>query len=249
MRWCGNCCGAPGGDGDQGLDAAGHRAEQNNGSVHNVIYNRVGRVKKSKHGGTVLFLGISVLAGLLIILLVQFIAEQQVCTIEVPLQDLPEGIQKIFSKNDQQDSWRCPYNEQFDVSYTLGEVLPTNITSTNVTTFKVHMADITPGKFDTETSTISRLQESVSILCGKRCNLKSCACVKTMITSESCYLEKYQYGLQLQPTNHDEASHGVFGIYFVISAATFIVFIMFYAVFRITTEFWGGKREGIAVIA
>ena len=51
MGWCGNCCGAPGGEGEQGQGAAGHGAEQNNSSVRNVIYNRVGRVEKSKHGG------------------------------------------------------------------------------------------------------------------------------------------------------------------------------------------------------
>ena len=51
MGGCGNCCGAPGGEGEQGHGAAGHGAEQNNFSVRNVIYNRVGRVEKSKHGG------------------------------------------------------------------------------------------------------------------------------------------------------------------------------------------------------
>merc|ERR1712183_100782 len=250
MGWCGNCCGAPGGEGEQGQGAAGHGAEQNNSSGRNVIYNRVGRVEKSKHGGTVLFLGKSVLAALLIILLVQYIANQEVCTINAPLNDLPGGVQKILRGNNLQDSWRCPYDEHFDVSYTFSMVLPTNETATNQTMFKVLMADIKPANnADSEASSISRLSESVTQLCGKSCYVKSCECVKTIIHSKSCFLEKYQYGLQLKPTNHDEVSHSVFGIYFIISAILLIVMVMFYAVYRITTQICGGKRDGFAVIA
>merc|ERR1712183_605642 len=234
MGWCGNCCGAPGGEGEQGQGAAGHGAEQNNSSGRNVIYNRVGRVEKSKHGGTVLFLGKSVLAALLIILLVQYIANQEVCTINAPLKDLPAGVQMILTGNNLQDSWRCPYDEHFDVSYTFNMVLPRNETATNQTMFKVLMADIKPANnADSVTSSSSRLSE----------------CVKTIIHSKSCFLEKYQYGLQLKPTNHDEVSHSVFGIYFIISAILLIVMVMFYAVYRITTQICGGKRDGFAVIA
>merc|ERR1711970_515694 len=52
-------------------------------AVHHAIYNRVGRVEKFKHKDTVLFLGKAVLAAILVILLVQFIADQEVCSVNV----------------------------------------------------------------------------------------------------------------------------------------------------------------------
>ena len=58
---------------------------------------------------TVLFLGKAVLAAILVILLVQFIADQEVCSVNVPLDKLPDGAKKILSGIHQQDSWRCPY--------------------------------------------------------------------------------------------------------------------------------------------
>jgi len=242
MPWCGNCCGAPGGGGDTRHGGPGG-VEQNTSSAHRVIYNRVGRVEKFKHADTVLFLGKAVLAAVLIILLVQFIADQEVCTVDLPLQDLPVPVQKILSGNSKQDSWRCPYDDNFDVSFSFDRVLLTDKSVKNVTMFKVSMADIKPAKNRIEAST-----ESVTELCGAKCYLKSCECVEKMITSKSCYLDKYQYGLQLEPTNHDEASHSVFGIYFVFSVIILGVFILFYAIYRIATQLWGGKREGHAVI-
>ena len=80
----------------------------------NATYNESLYVNTLKHlpiPETVLFLGIAVLAALLIILLVQFIAEREVCTIDVPLQDLPKGVQQILTGGDQQDSWQCPYSK------------------------------------------------------------------------------------------------------------------------------------------
>ena len=56
-----------------------------------------------------MFLGKAVLAASLIILLVQFIANQEVCTVDVALQDLPAPVQNILSGTNKQDSWRCPY--------------------------------------------------------------------------------------------------------------------------------------------
>jgi len=94
--------------------------------------------------------------------------------------------------------------------------------------------------------------ETVKEVCGTKCHLKSCECVQKMITSSACYVDKYQYGLQLEPTKKDAAGHshydGVFGIYFVISAALIIITVTFYAVYRISTQLWGGKRVGHAVI-
>merc|ERR1719154_250936 len=107
------------------------------------------------------------------------------------------------------------------------------------------MADITPSKPRTSAS---RLSDSVSHLCGKQCSVKSCECVKSMIFSPGCYLEKYKYGLQVKPSNHDEASHSVFGIYFVICVIFTVFMIMFYAVYRATMQVCGGKRNGIVVI-
>ena len=46
MRWCGNCCGAPEGEGEAHPGGPGD-------AVHHVIYNRVGRVEKFKHKGLV----------------------------------------------------------------------------------------------------------------------------------------------------------------------------------------------------
>ena len=46
MRWCGNCCGAPGGEGEADPGGPGD-------AVHHAIYNRVGRVEKFKHKGLV----------------------------------------------------------------------------------------------------------------------------------------------------------------------------------------------------
>merc|ERR1719154_822738 len=197
MLWCRKCCGVPGGEGEHG--DPGHDSEQIGAPVRNMIYNRIGRVEKSRHGGTVLFLGIAVFSALLMILLVQFIADQVVCSSDVPFKDLPGGVQRILTTENCLDSWRCPYDEKFDVSFTFGLVIPENSTA-NLTMFKVHMADITPSK-PIERSSTSRLSESVSHLCGKQCSVNSCECVKSMIFSPRCYLEKYKYGLQVKPSN------------------------------------------------
>jgi len=236
MGWCGNCCGAPEGGGEQQHDGPGD-------GIHRAVYNRVGRVDKFKHGGTVLFLGKAVFAALLMILLVQFIADQEVCSVDVPLQDLPAGAQKILSGKNRQDTWRCPYDDKSDVSFKFHLVELTDTTTANMTMFKVSMADKKPAKNMNKDRT-----DTTTELCGTKCYLKSCKCVEKMITSTSCYVDKYQYGLQLEPTNHDEVTHSVFGIYFVFSAILVVVFILFYAVYRISTQLWGGKREGHAVI-
>ena len=51
MRWCGKCWCASGGDGEQRIGGDGHDAEQIVSPVQNVIYNGIGRVEKSRHGG------------------------------------------------------------------------------------------------------------------------------------------------------------------------------------------------------
>merc|ERR1719427_2289851 len=236
MRWCGNCCGAPGGEGEANPGGPGDAA-------HHAIYNRVGRVEKFKHKDTVLFLGKAVLAAILVILLVQFIADQEVCSVNVPLDKLPAGAKKVLSAINQQDSWRCPYDKDFDVSFTFNVVALSEKTVENVTMFKVAFADKKPAGNNNRVAT-----ETVKEVCGTKCYLKSCECVEKMITSSACYVDKYQYGLQLEPTNNDEASQSIFGIYFVISAILIGISILFYAVYRISTQMWGGKRDGHAVI-
>jgi len=236
MRWCGNCCGAPGGE-----DEA-HPGRQGD-AAHHAIYNRVGRVERFKHKDTVLFLGKAVLAALLVILLVQFIADQEVCSVDLPLENLPLGAQKILSRKNQLDSWRCPYDEDYDVSFTFDIVVLTEKTVENVTMFKVTMADKKPTRNRDKVP-----GDTVTEVCGTRCYLKSCECVEKMITSSSCYVDKYQYGLQLEPTYKEKVGKSVFGIYFVISAILIVIAILFYAIFRVSTYFWGGKREGHAVI-
>merc|ERR1719427_1588861 len=212
MRWCGNCCGAPGGEGEANPGGPGDAA-------HHAIYNRVGRVEKFKHKDTVLFLGKAVLAAILVILLVQFIADQEVCSVNVPLDKLPAGAKKVLSGINQQDSWRCPYDKDFDVSFTFNVVALSEKTVENVTMFKVAFADKKPARNNNRVAT-----ETVKEVCG----------------------------LQLEPTKKDVAGHshydGVFGIYFVISAALIIITVTFYAVYRISTQLWGGKRVGHAVI-
>ena len=51
MPWCGNCCGAPGGEGEQQHRRPGGVGEQSSSSAHRAVYNRVGRVEKFKHAG------------------------------------------------------------------------------------------------------------------------------------------------------------------------------------------------------
>merc|ERR1712243_336702 len=126
----GNCCGAPEGEGEAHPGGPGD-------AVHHAIYNRVGRVEKFKHKDTVLFLGKAFLAAILVILLVQFIAAQEVCSVNVPLDKLPDGAKKILSGISQQDSWRCPYDNDFDVSFKFNIVSLTEKTVENVTMFKL----------------------------------------------------------------------------------------------------------------
>ena len=52
MPWCGNCCGAPGGEGQQQHGGTGGGGEQNISSTHRLVYKRVGRVEKFKHTGS-----------------------------------------------------------------------------------------------------------------------------------------------------------------------------------------------------
>ena len=51
MPRCGNCCGAPGGEGEQQHGRPGGEGEQSSSSAHRAGYNRVGRADKFKHSG------------------------------------------------------------------------------------------------------------------------------------------------------------------------------------------------------
>jgi len=246
MPWCGKCCGAPAGERESELPEQSSQENQHGTNVRREIYNRMGRVERFKHGETVCFLSKAVVIAILMILLVQFIASQEVCSVELPKSSLPPAVQRILNGKDLKDSLRCPYDDTLDVSFTFEEVLLTDKVVENVTMFKVNFADIIPAKRSINETL--RQTESLVEVCGKKCYIKSCKCVEKMILSNACYLDKYQYGLQLEPATHDEASHSIFGIYFVISVIMIGITILFYGVYRITTHFWGGKRVGHAVI-
>ena len=58
---------------------------------------------------TVCFLSKAVVIAILMILLVQFIASQEVCSVELPKSSLPPAVQRILNGKDLKDSLRCPY--------------------------------------------------------------------------------------------------------------------------------------------
>jgi len=137
MPWCGKCCGSPAGEQESELPEQSSRENQNGGNIRREIYNRMGRVERFKHGETVCFLSKAVVIAILMILLVQFIASQEVCSVELPKSSLPPGVQRILNGKDLKDSLRCPYDDTLDVSFTFEEVLLTDKVVENVTMFKV----------------------------------------------------------------------------------------------------------------
>ena len=63
--------------------------------------------------GTILFLGKAVLMSTLIILLVQYIAQTEVCYLESNLGELPDDIQKmLLDPKAHLLSYRCPYSKK-----------------------------------------------------------------------------------------------------------------------------------------
>merc|ERR1712121_366284 len=167
-----------------------------------------------KHKDTVLFLGKAFLAAILVILLVQFIAEQEVCSVNVPLDKLPDGAKKILSGISQQDSWRCPYDNDFDVSFKFDIVALTEKTVENVTMFKVTMADKKPASNRDKVAT-----ETVTEVCGTKCHLKSCECVEKMITSSACMSTHSSAGLS-RGTSLVTCLHSFWGSKLQVSSGT-----------------------------
>ena len=59
--------------------------------------------------GTVMFLGKAVILSVLILVLVQFIADSETCYLEG--DRLPSDVQKILMDKSNTNSLRCPYSE------------------------------------------------------------------------------------------------------------------------------------------
>merc|ERR1719483_1039213 len=80
---------------------------------------------------TVLVIGKVFLASLIILIVVKIMAIEEVCTVNVPLHQLPEGVQLVLSEHNQQHSWQCPYSKSFDIFYILDLVPPKTETVLN----------------------------------------------------------------------------------------------------------------------
>jgi len=239
-------------NGDPDLEE--NKQESWSGSLNKMLYNRIGRVEKFKHGSTILFLGKAVSVAILIILLVQVIANTEVCYLDAELSQLPQDVQKILLDNNQMNSYRCPYNDKLDVAYTFDLViLSENDTSAaNVTAIKVKIADILPKKIHTEQypgiASDHYQVETATQLCGKMCSVRSCKCFSKVIFSPACYVDNYEYGLQIDELAHDEHQHGMFSIYFVVCAFIIIFGVLFYTIYKIVYSLCGGKRTSVANI-
>jgi len=194
-----------------------------------MFYNRIGKVEKFKHGSTVMFLGKAVVLSILILLLVQFIANKETCYLETELNKLPSDVQKILMDKSNLNSLRCPYNDKLDVSYTFNLVdQDQNQTNfANVTAIKVNMADIVTKKHGS-----SSHEETVLQTCGRLCSVKSCKCFEKVIWSSACYVDFYEYGLQVDSIDV-EPKKGVFSIYFVAMVLILVLLIASFALYRV----------------
>jgi len=233
-------------------DLEQNKQESWSGSLNKMLYNRIGRVEKFKHGSTILFLGKAISVAILIILLVQIIANTEVCYLDTELSQLPQDVQKILLDKNQLNSYRCPYNDKLDVAYTFDLVVPSENDSiaANVTAIKVNIADILPKKIQNEDYPISVRDQAVTAtqLCGKMCSIRSCKCFSKIIFSPACYIDNYEYGLQIDELAHDEHQHGMFSIYFVVCAFIIIFVVLFYTIYKIVMSLCGGKRTSTANI-
>lgn len=61
-----------------------------------------------------MFLGKAVVLSILILLLVQFIANKETCYLETELNKLPSDVQKILMDKSNLNSLRCPYSKILD---------------------------------------------------------------------------------------------------------------------------------------
>jgi len=221
-------------------------------SVYKMLQSRVGRVEKFKHTSTVMFLGKGVVMAGLIILLVQVIAGTEVCYLEADTSELPLGLQRMLMEPSPLNSYRCPYNDRLDVAYTFDLVPPAeNDTSeTNVTMVRVNFADVLPKKSQNDASDDYRAQgEATAVeLCGKLCSVKSCKCFTKIIFSEACYVDTYEYGLQIDEVSSTDKRRSMFSIYFIICVFILIFLTLFYSIYKMVGIMCGGKRVGTANI-
>merc|ERR1711953_167891 len=230
---------------DEGGGPEGGEVGENSAqpSLNQMFYSRLGRVEKFKHGSTVMFLGKSVVLSVLILVLVQFIANTEVCYLHTQMTNLPDSVQKILAGKSSTNALRCPYDENYDVTYTFNHVADAdgnNETDTeNVTAIKVNMADIVVKKHSDGPDV-----ETVMKTCGKLCSVKSCKCFTKMIWSDSCYIDFYEYGLQVDTVNDTEPKKGVFSIYFVVMVLIIVLLVLIFGLYTIVNKCCHKKRLG-----
>jgi len=249
---------------DEGGGPEGGEVGENSAqpSLNQMFYSRLGRVEKFKHGSTVMFLGKSVVLSVLILVLVQFIANTEVCYLHTQMTNLPDSVQKILAGKSSTNALRCPYgnarkssfyskisisDENYDVIYTFNHVADAdgdNATdSENVTAIKVNMADIVVKKHSDGPGV-----ETVMKTCGKLCSVKSCKCFTKMIWSDSCYIDFYEYGLQVDTVDDTEPKKGVFSIYFVVMVLIIVFLVLTFGLCRIVNNRCHKKRLGTSDI-
>jgi len=232
-------------------------------SLSQMLYNRIGRVEKFKHGSTILFLGKAFVMSTLIILLVQYISQTEVCYLDSGLGELPDDVQKmLLDPKAHLLSYRCPYDENFDVAYTF-DLVPQdnvndsfphqhNVENVNVTAIKVNIADIMPNKIRTDYRSggeeVRQRTWTAKELCGKMCSIRSCTCFTKMVLSQNCYIDTYEFGLQIDEIEGDGPKRGIFSIYFVFFALFLAFLVLFFSVYKCVNTMWGGKRAGTANI-
>jgi len=226
-----SCCNKEDEDEDPQDDGAIETPPEQNisHSLNKMFYNRIGKVEKFKHGSTVMFLGKALVLSLLILLLVQFIANTETCYLETEINKLPTDVQKILMDRSNVNSLRCPYNDKLDVAYTFNLVTrdQNETNSQNVTAIKVDIADIVAKKHYSGSD-----EETVLQTCGRLCSVKSCKCFEKMIWSSSCYIDFYEYGLQVDSIDV-EPKKGVFSIYFVVMVFILILLTASFALYKI----------------
>jgi len=218
-------------------------------SLNKMFHSRIGRVERFKHTSTVMFLGKGVVMSGLIILLVQFIAGTEVCYLEGDTADLPPDLQRMLMNASPLDSYRCPYNDDLDVAYTFDLVPPAenDTLEHNVTAVKVNIADILPNKLQSNDYRVAGESTAVQ-LCGKQCSVRSCKCFTKIIFSDECYMDTYEYGLQIDDLSTDTTKRGMFSIYFIVCVFLLIFLILFYSIYKMVEGLCGGKRAGTANI-
>jgi len=230
MKWCGGhqCCKAEsGGSDDQEEELEGPQSD--GGLIQRAMYYRIGRVDKFKHGSTILFLSMSLCMSGLIVGLVQYFGSTPICTIDIPLQQLPEQTQMVLFSPNSGNEWRCQQDGGYDLLFQLNLL---NQTMANTTFVEVLQAAKIYVKDRSEKKTRDPIYSSLG---RSDCNI-----VRNALISTQCYAQ--------EKGGKDKGHTDIFGIYFVISAGFLLFFLLFGIVFKFTNILWGGKREGTATI-